>query len=121
VTDPTLLRSLGFILIGAAIVVLAAGRLRIPSIVAYLATGLVLGPMIGLLEVNEILHLISEVGIALLLFLVGLELSLDKIRDVGKVAVLAGLGQVVFTAAGGLALSLRSASTSWSRSSWRPR
>ncbi|HCN76418.1 MAG TPA: portal protein, partial [Verrucomicrobiales bacterium] len=37
-------------------------------------------------------------------FLVGLELSFDKIRDVGKVAVVAGIGQVVFTAAGGLIL-----------------
>jgi Kef-type K+ transport system membrane component KefB len=106
VTDPTLLRSLGFILIGAAIVVLAAERLRIPSIVAYIATGLVLGPLTGLLALGEAIHLISEVGIALLLFLVGLELSLDKIRDVGKVAVLAGIGQVVFTALGGLVLSL---------------
>jgi predicted Kef-type K+ transport protein len=48
----------------------------------------------------------GQLGIALLLFLVGLELSLDKIRDVGKVAVVAGLGQVVFTAAGGIALSM---------------
>jgi Kef-type K+ transport system membrane component KefB len=50
------------------------------------------------------LVLISETGIALLLFLVGLELSFAKIRDVGKVAVAAGIGQVVFTAAGGYGL-----------------
>jgi Kef-type K+ transport system membrane component KefB len=106
VIDPFFLRSLGFILVAAAIVVIVAGRLQIPSIVAYLIAGLVLGPITGLLEVGEAIHVISDVGIALLLFLVGLELSLTKIRDVGKVAVLAGLGQVVFTAAGGLALSL---------------
>jgi Kef-type K+ transport system membrane component KefB len=105
-TDPTLLRSLGFILVAAALVVIGAERLRIPSIVAYIATGLVLGPLTGLLVVGEAIHVISEVGIALLLFLVGLELSLDKIRDVGKVAVLAGLGQVIFTALGGLGISL---------------
>ncbi|CAN5791189.1 cation:proton antiporter [soil metagenome] len=104
--DPTLLRSLGYILVAAAIVVVLAGRLKIPSIVAYIVTGLALGPLTGLLAVDEAIHLISEVGIALLLFLVGLELSLDKIKDVGKVAVVAGLGQVVFTAAGGLGLSL---------------
>jgi Kef-type K+ transport system membrane component KefB len=60
----------------------------------------------GLLAVDEAIELISHVGIALLLFLVGLELSIDKIRDVGRVAVVAGIGQVVFTAAGGYGLSL---------------
>jgi Kef-type K+ transport system membrane component KefB len=106
VLDLHLLHSLGYILISAAVVVILAARFKIPSIVAYIAAGLVLGPLTGILEVGEAIHMISEVGIALLLFLVGLELSLDKIRDVGKVAVLAGLGQVVFTAAGGLGISL---------------
>lgn len=45
---------------------------------------------------------ISEAGIALLLFVVGLELSFAKVRDVGRVSVLAGLGQVLFTANAGL-------------------
>jgi Kef-type K+ transport system membrane component KefB len=106
VDDLYLLRSLGYILIAAAVVVVAAARLRIPSIVAYLAVGLLLGPVTGLLTVGDAIHLIAEVGIALLLFLVGLELSLDKIRDVGRVAVLAGIGQVVFTAAGGLLIAM---------------
>jgi Kef-type K+ transport system membrane component KefB len=106
VADFVLLRSLGYILVAAAVVMVVAARLRIPSIVAYLGAGLLLGPLTGLLVVGEDIHLISDVGIALLLFLVGLELSLDKIRDVGKVAVVAGLGQVVFTAAGGLLLSV---------------
>jgi Kef-type K+ transport system membrane component KefB len=106
VDDLDLLRSLGYILVAAAIVVVVASRLRVPTIVAYIAAGLILGPATGLLTVGDAIHLISEVGIALLLFLVGLELSLDKIRDVGRVAVLAGIGQVVFTAAGGLGMSL---------------
>jgi Kef-type K+ transport system membrane component KefB len=86
--------------------VLLARFLRVPSIVAYIVAGLLLGPVLGVVTVTETVHLISEVGIALLLFLVGLELSLDKIRDVGKVAVVAGVGQVIFTAAGGLAFCL---------------
>src|SRR5690606_3475868 len=72
----------------------------------YIATGLVLGPATGLVELSEVIELISEIGIALLLFLVGLELNLAKIKDVGKVAVVAGIGQVVFTAAGGFGLGL---------------
>lgn len=79
-----------------------ARMIRLPSIVACLVAGLFLGPVFGLIESSETIDLIAETGIVLLLFLVGLELSFDKIRDVGPVAVAAGLGQVVFTALGGL-------------------
>jgi Kef-type K+ transport system membrane component KefB len=91
--------------VAAAAFVLVARVARVPSIVAFILAGLVLGPVTGILELTGAIEIISEVGIVLLLFLVGLELSLDKIRDVGRVAVIAGLGQVAFTAAGGFALS----------------
>jgi Kef-type K+ transport system membrane component KefB len=105
-TDVPLIRDLGVILLASAAALLLARRLRIPSIIVYMVTGLILGPATGLLGVTGTVDLISHFGIALLLFIVGLELSLEKIRDVGRVAVLAGLGQVVFTAAGGVGLSL---------------
>jgi Kef-type K+ transport system membrane component KefB len=104
VADPELLRTLGYMLVAAALVVLAAERLKFPSIVGYILTGLVLGPLTGLLAVGEAIHVISEVGIVLLLFLVGLELSLDKIRDVGRVAVVGGLMQMVITSGVGFGL-----------------
>jgi Kef-type K+ transport system membrane component KefB len=105
-TDVPLIRDLGIILLASAAALLLARRARVPSIIVYMVTGLLLGPVTGLLGVTATVHLISEFGIALLLFIVGLELSLDKIRDVGKVAVLAGLGQVIFTAAGGIGIAL---------------
>jgi Kef-type K+ transport system membrane component KefB len=105
-TDVPLIRDLGIILLASAAALLLARRARVPSIIFYMFTGLLLGPVTGLLGVTATVHLISEFGIALLLFIVGLELSLDKIRDVGKVAVLAGLGQVIFTAAGGIGIAL---------------
>jgi Kef-type K+ transport system membrane component KefB len=105
-TDLPILRDLGTIVVAALVFALLARVVRMPSIVAYILAGLLLGPALKLLEITDSVQLISEVGIALLLFLVGLELSFDKIRDVGRVAVLAGLGQVVFTAAGGFGLSL---------------
>ena len=112
-----LLQVIGIMILSATAVVLLARRLSIPTIVSYLLAGLIVGPILGVLAFSapgeEVIngaeaavHMIAEVGIALLLFLVGLELSLDKIRDVGKVAVLAGLGQVVFTAAGGYGICL---------------
>ncbi|MBA2663921.1 MAG: cation:proton antiporter [Bradymonadaceae bacterium] len=104
--DESILRGIGLIIVAAAIFTILASRLNVPSIVSYLVAGLVLGPITGLLAVSDVINLISHVGIALLLFIVGLELSLDKVRDVGRVAIVAGLGQVVFTAAGGFVLAM---------------
>ena len=94
---------LGIILAAAALLLLGARVARVPSIIAYIVAGVVLGPATGLVRTAGTLELISEVGIALLLFLVGLEMSLDKIRSVGKAAVVAGVGQVAVSAVlGGL-------------------
>lgn len=93
-TDLQLIADLGIILTAAALLLLVARPLRVPSIVAYILAGLVLGPATGIIHATETVELISEVGIALLLFLVGLELSIEKIRAVGKAAVVAGLAQV---------------------------
>lgn len=104
--EQTFIDELGIIVVGAAVFASLARLIGMPSIVAYLLAGLTLGPLTGWVEMNAALGLISEIGIALLLFLVGLELSLEKVRDVGRVAVVAGIGQVVFTALGGMALCL---------------
>jgi Kef-type K+ transport system membrane component KefB len=106
VIDLPILRDLGVFLVAAALVALAGRLIRMPAIVTYIIAGLIVGPGLGLVEVSEPVELISTFGIALLLFVVGLELSFDKIRDVGKVAVVAGLGQVLFTAAGGFLVCL---------------
>jgi Kef-type K+ transport system membrane component KefB len=98
------LQSFGVITVCAAVMVALGRVVRMPAIVVYLLCGVVLGPVTGVIETTDGLDLVSEFGIALLLFLVGLELSFEKIKDVGKVAILAGIGQVVFTAAGGYVL-----------------
>src|SRR5919108_4160958 len=105
-TDLPVLRDLGLILVASAVFVLLARRVRAPTIVAYILAGLVLGPATGLLGAAEPIELIAEIGIVLLLFLVGLELSLDKIRDVGRTAVIAGIGQIVLTTAGGFGIAV---------------
>ncbi|HEX2190432.1 MAG TPA: cation:proton antiporter [Longimicrobiaceae bacterium] len=105
-TDLPVLRDLGVILLAALACALLARRARTPTIVAYLVAGLVLGPGLHLVDASEPVDLMSEVGIVLLLFLVGLELSLDKIRDVGRVVLSTAAAQVGLTAAGGFGLSL---------------
>ena len=109
-TDDLLLRDLGLILVAASLLALVGRRLGVPGIVAYIVAGLILGPATGLVEVHhgpeiEGVALISEVGIALLLFLVGLELSFATVRAVGLVAVIGGLVQTTVSGALGAAIA----------------
>jgi Kef-type K+ transport system membrane component KefB len=105
-TDLPFLRDLGLILAAAAAVGLAARAVRVPLIIAYMVAGLLIGPATGLVGETRALELISEVGIALLLFLVGLELSVGRLRDVGRVAVVAGGAQMAATGILGFGLGL---------------
>lgn len=98
------LNHLGICVVTGAVFVLLGRQLRMPGIVAYLLAGVMLGPVTGLVHFSPEDQLIPKVGIVLLLFIVGLELSFDKIRGIGRVAVIAGLGQVIFTEVGGLGL-----------------
>lgn len=109
--DFGLLQMIGIVTVTAMLAVLIARCVQVPAVVAYLVTGLLLGPVLHVLpavhsEASDDIEVLAELGIVLLLFLVGLELSLVKVRDVGKVAVAAGIGQVVFTAAGGVVVAL---------------
>lgn len=99
--DLDLLLNLGFIVVTAAAFAFLGKLIRMPTIVGYILAGMVLGPVLHLVELDHSLELISELGIALLLFLVGLELSLDKIKDLGGVALVLGGLQVLITAVSG--------------------
>ena len=98
-------QDLGLIVIAAAILVMLGRTIKLPAIVVYLLTGLLIGPLLGWVEMSSALDLISETGIIFLLFLVGLELSFQKIRDVGMVAIVAGFGQMVVMAGAAFALA----------------
>ncbi len=100
------LQEMGIIAVCAAILVAGGRAVRMPAIVVYLLCGILLGPVLGWVVLGEGLKLVSETGISLLLFLVGLELSVSKVRDVGEVALLGGFLQVAVTAALGFGLSM---------------
>jgi Kef-type K+ transport system membrane component KefB len=86
-------------ILGIAAFVAMIGRfLKQPLIVAFIAVGLIVGPYgIDLLQSIDKIHLLSEMGIAVLLFVVGLKLDISLIRSMGRVALFSGLGQVLFT------------------------
>jgi Kef-type K+ transport system membrane component KefB len=96
-TDFPVLVDLGLVVLGATAVLAASRPLGVPPLLGYMVAGLVLGPALGLLGPSPSTELFSKLGIALLLFVVGLEMSLEKIRVIGKTAVLVGLVQVGIT------------------------
>lgn len=95
-------------ILGISVVAGMLGRLlKQPLIVSFIAVGLIVGPYgINLLQSGEKIHLLSEMGIAVLLFAVGLKLDVTLIRSTGKVALYAGLGQVLFTSVFGFLICL---------------
>ena len=121
---------LAIIMILAAIVTLAFFKIRQPLIIGYLFAGMIIGPLsplwtsflpanggpsvsvgIGILSDISALNLFADIGVILLLFVIGIEFPFAKIRSIGKVAVGAGtlglfatLG-VVFMAASALGLN----------------
>lgn len=89
---------IALILLVTAAMGAAAKLARQPLIVAYIFVGILLGPtFLDLVHYEAEIELFAELGIALLLFLVGLKLDVGLIRSIGKVAVLTGLGQVLLT------------------------
>jgi Kef-type K+ transport system membrane component KefB len=97
----------------AALLVLAAGvgfiglMLRQPLIVSFIAVGILAGPsFLNIARSDQQIDLLAELGIAVLLFLVGLKLDFNLVRTLGPVALVTGLGQVVFTTVFGFLIAL---------------
>ena len=90
--------------IGMAIVM---RLLRQPLIIGHILTGLIVGPVVlNAVTSTDVLRLFGEIGIAFLLFIVGLGLNPRVLKEFGKVAVLTGVGQVVFTSLAGLVVAM---------------
>lgn len=82
-------------------------KLRQPLIIMFLATGILVGPsFLGIIHSYEEIELLAHIGIALLLFVVGLKLDLNLIRTTGPVALATGLGQIVFTSLIGFVIAI---------------
>jgi len=80
---------------------------KLPVLAAFLATGVVVGPIVlNLHAPQDILALFSKLGIAALLFVVGLSLSPQVMRDVGRQALLIGVLQILVTTSIGTGLGL---------------
>lgn len=98
---------IAFILLVSALAGLVGSKLRQPLVVVFVVVGVVVGPsVLGLVTPGEELELLAELGVALLLFVVGLKLDLHVVRRLGPVAVVAGSIQVTVVTVAGFALAL---------------
>ncbi|MEX2378707.1 MAG: cation:proton antiporter [Dehalococcoidia bacterium] len=91
----------------AAAAGMLARVLRQPPIIAFIGVGIMVGPLwLNLVTDRDLWDLLATVGIALLLFVVGLRLDVETIRRTGPVALATGLGQVGFTSLVGFLIAL---------------
>ncbi|MCV0372138.1 MAG: cation:proton antiporter [Nitrosarchaeum sp.] len=108
----TFVTDLAFIMIIGAVVTLAFFKIRQPLIIGYLFAGMLLGPLsplwswmlpdggptsdilggVGILSDVSALNLFSEIGVILLLFVIGIEFPYQKIRSIGRIAI--GVGTI---------------------------
>lgn len=78
------------IVIAALVGGFVAQRLNLPMIIGYILAGIVVGPYTGGVTVSDIhdIELLAEIGVALLLFALGIEFSFTKLREVRKIALI---------------------------------
>ncbi|MGQ0639804.1 MAG: cation:proton antiporter domain-containing protein [Gemmatimonadaceae bacterium] len=95
-----LLRDLVILVAVAIPVVLLMNRLKLPTIIGFLIAGVALGPSaLGAIRNVEQVSVLAEIGVVLLLFAIGLELSLSRVIRMGRLVLTAGALQMVFTMA----------------------
>ena len=92
------------------VITLISGVMRLlnqPLIIGYILSGVLVSPQIfGIITGEEVaIATFSNLGVALLLFLVGLHINPEKIKDIGKVSVITGLVQIILTFLGGFLLA----------------
>jgi monovalent cation:H+ antiporter-2, CPA2 family len=98
----------------ALVFILVLSRVRVPPIVAFIIAGAVAGPTgIGIVKTEEDVNLLADLGIALLLFTVGLEFSLNEIQRIWKAVVFGGTLQIAGTATLFMLLLLFAAHEPW--------
>ncbi|WP_309496100.1 cation:proton antiporter [Sulfurovum sp.] len=85
------------ILVSARILGELFARLGIPSVLGELTAGILLGVSgFGLIEVNDILKVLAEIGILLLLFEIGLDTDIQRLKDAGSKAIVVALFGAIF-------------------------
>ncbi|HNJ42415.1 MAG TPA: cation:proton antiporter, partial [Acidobacteriota bacterium] len=95
-----LIRDLLVLLTSSIVVSLICFRIRVPMLIGFMLTGILIGPHgLGLIRDVHAVEILAEIGVVLLLFTVGLEFSLKSLFEMRKIVVNGGGLQVVATTA----------------------
>lgn len=102
----TVFIELGIIIIIASAIAVVMSLLKQPLIIGYIITGIIVSPFfLSVIKSQDEIRTFAHLGVALLLFTVGLNLNIKVIKDIGKVSLLVGLGQVILTASLGFLIA----------------
>jgi CPA2 family monovalent cation:H+ antiporter-2 len=98
--ENSFLRDLVVTLVAALLVIVPSRRFKIPAAVGFMLTGILIGPG-GLKLITDAHHVetLADVGVAMLLFMIGLEFSLARLKEIGRAFLVAGPLQVIGTIA----------------------
>ena len=93
-----LIQDIVIILFSAVVIIVICSKLKIPSVVGFLLTGIIIGPYTtGIIKNTHDIELLAEIGIVLMMFIIGIEFSIKKLNRIKNLIIFAGGGQVVFT------------------------
>ncbi len=90
-----LILDMGIILAMAMLLGAILEKYKFPSVLGYILAGMLIGPVLGIVESNEMIDLFSEVGVIMLLFYIGLELDPNKLKEGGLAAFILGPLKIV--------------------------
>jgi CPA2 family monovalent cation:H+ antiporter-2 len=111
-----LLQDILILLSFSVVIVFVLQRLKFPSIIGFLLTGVIIGPYgLSLIKAVEQVEILSEVGVILLLFVIGMELSIKQLASIRKTVFIGGFLQVGLTV-GVAALVYNLLGNSWNES-----
>ena len=101
-------QDLAVIMIVASVMALVSYKLKQPVVIGYIIAGIIIGPHtppFSLIWNMDILNLLAEIGIILLLFVVGMEFPIEKLRNIGKKASVIAIAEALGTFAIGFVVA----------------
>jgi CPA2 family monovalent cation:H+ antiporter-2 len=92
------LQDILIILAASIVIIVISSKLKLPAVAGFLITGMLIGPhALALVKNPAEIDLFAEIGIVLMIFIVGIEFSLGKLKQIKKLIIKAGGGQVIIT------------------------
>ena len=100
IISDTIVQDFAVIMIVAAIMVLLTYKLKQPMVLGYILAGMVIGPYtppFPLLQDIDTVNIFAELGIIMLLFVIGTDFPIHKLRSVGRISIIVALAELVGT------------------------